>query len=308
MRAVRVHGSGGPEVLRITEVPDPVPGPGEVVLRVVASTVNPTDTMRRAGAAAWRVPTDGPYGLGMDASGTIEQVGPGVDLQVGERVVALVVPSQDRGAYDELVVVPASQVSRAPGSIDLVSAATLPMNGLTAMLALDALALSPGAVLAVTGAAGAVGGYAIQLAKARGLHVIADTSEADEELVRSLGAERTVPRGSDFAAHVRALESDGVPGLIDGSVQGPEILPALSDGGAVAVLRPPDFDTHRVNVHFVKVSTAVARPGLLDELVAHAEAGRVTTRVARRLPLASAAEAHRLLERGGLRGRIVLVP
>ncbi|WP_211225886.1 NADP-dependent oxidoreductase [Nocardioides alkalitolerans] len=292
----------------MTEVPDPEPGPGEVVLRVAARTVNPTDTMRRSGAAAWRVPPDGPYGVGMDASGTIEQVGAGVDLHVGDRVVALVLPSQDRGAYDELVAVPATQVARAPVSIDLVSSATLPMNGLTAILALDALALRPGAVLAVTGAAGAVGGYAIQLAKARGLRVVADASKADEELVRSFGADRIVPRGSSFAESVRDLEPDGVPGLLDGSVQGPEVLPAVSDGGTVAVLRPPDFEESRVDVRFVRVSTAVERPGLLDEIVGHAEAGRMTTRVACRLPLASAAEAHRLLERGGLRGRIVLVP
>jgi len=289
-------------------VPDPNAGPGEIVLRLAACTVNPTDTMRRAGAAAWRVPPREPYALGMEASGIVESVGAGVQFEVGDHVMALVLPTQERGAYDERIAVPASQVARAPRNIDLIHAATLPMNGSTALLALDALDLPEDASLAVTGAAGAVGGYVVEIAKARGLRVIADSSPEDEPMVRGFGADHIVPRGPGFAAAVRELEPGGVRALVDCSVQGAELLPALADGGTMAVLRPPDFEAPDVQIHFVRVSTAPERPELLQELTRYVEAGQLTTRVARQFPLAQAADAHRLLEQGGLRGRILLHP
>src|SRR4051794_31569804 len=111
------------------------------------------------------------------------------------------------------------------------------MNGLTARLALDLLALEPGQVLAVTGAAGAFGGYVVQLAKADGLTVVADAAEADEQLVRDLGADVVVRRGDDVAVHLRERFPDGVDGLADGSVQDALVLPAVKDGGAVATVR-----------------------------------------------------------------------
>jgi hypothetical protein len=160
----------------------------------------------------------------------LEEVGEGADtdLAVGEHVMAIVLPLGPRGAYAEHVVVPVESVVRAPAGASDVEAATLPMNGLTARAALDALALERGQVLAVTGAAGAVGGYAVQLGKADGLEVVADAAPADEALVRALGAGTVLRRGTAFAAQVRERWPDGVDALID---------TALMDGDAARLRR-----------------------------------------------------------------------
>src|SRR5581483_975787 len=180
------------EALRVVELPEPHAGPGEVRIRVHAATVNPTDTFTRNGARAeWLRRDPPPYVTGMDAAGVLDEIGEGAntDLAVGDHVMAIVVPHGSHGAYAEYIVVPAESVARSPAGATDGEASTLPMNGLTARLALDVLALSPGQTIAVTGAAGAFGGYTVQLAKADGLRVIADASEADEDLVRSLGAD-----------------------------------------------------------------------------------------------------------------------
>ena len=136
-------------------------------------------------------------------------------------------PDGAHGGYREDLVLRRGSVVRAPAGVDAVAASTLPMNGLTARLALDQMALEPGQVLAVTGAAGAFGGYVVQLAKADGLTVVADASPADEQLVRELGADVVVRRGDDVAARIREHFPDGVHGLADGSVQDALFLPAV---------------------------------------------------------------------------------
>ncbi|MGH3301835.1 MAG: alcohol dehydrogenase catalytic domain-containing protein, partial [Streptosporangiaceae bacterium] len=179
---------GGPDVLHIVELPDPEAGPGEMRMRVRAAAVNPTDTGLRGGARASQLKDiPPPYVPGMDAAGELDQIGPGVstDLRVGDRVMAIVVPHGSHGAYAELVVVPAESVTRVPAGATDAEAATLPMNGLTTRQALDVLDLAPGQTLVVTGAAGAVGGYAVQLGKAEGLRIVADASTRDEQLVRN---------------------------------------------------------------------------------------------------------------------------
>jgi NADPH:quinone reductase-like Zn-dependent oxidoreductase len=300
---------GGPEVLTLVEVADPLPGPGELRIDVKACTVNPTDTMRRSGAQAWHpVPPREPFGLGMEVAGVIDQVGPGVDLKVGDPVMAIVLPSGETGSYAERVVVPASQATLAPRNVDLAHAATLPMNGLTALMALEAIDLPAGEVIAVTGAAGAVGGYVIELAKTRGLRVIADSAPTDEDLVRRLGADFVVPRGAAVAEAIRDIVPEGVQGLVDGSIQLSEVLPALSDRGTMALLRPVAPEQMPARTVFLSVSQAVGRPEWLADLRRHVEEGHLTPRVAYELPLASAEEAHRMVEQGGLRGRIVLIP
>jgi NADPH:quinone reductase-like Zn-dependent oxidoreductase len=206
MRAVGVTEFGGPEALHIVELPEPQAGPGEMRIRVRAAAVNPTDTLIRSGARAHQLKDiPPPYVPGMDVAGVLDQIGEDVatDLRIGERVMAIVVPSGSHGAYAEFVVVPAGSVARAPAGATDAQAATLPMNGLTVRLALDVLDLQPGQTLAVSGAAGAVGGYAVQLGKAAGLRVIADAAPGDEQLVRELGADVVVPRGGDFGARVR---------------------------------------------------------------------------------------------------------
>ena len=309
MRAVKAREPGGPEVLTLVEVADPVAGPGEVCIDVKACTVNPTDTMNRSGAAAWHpIPPQGPFNLGMEVAGVVDDVGPGVDLRVGDPVMAVVVPARGWGAYAERVLVPAEQVTLAPRNVDLSHAATVPMNGLTALLALDEIGLPAGQIIAVTGAAGALGGYVIELAKARGLRVIADSKPSDEDLVRRLGADWIVPRGPEVAAAIRTIVPDGVRALIDCSIQLSEALPAVADGGMIAIFRPVDFDPAPARSVLVLISQALKRPGWLAQLRRHVEAGTLTPRVAREFPLASAADAHRLLEQGGTRGRIVLIP
>src|SRR5919107_4549095 len=171
------------------------------------------------------------------------------------------------------------------GSTD-AEASTLPMNGLTARFALDLMALQPGSVLAVTGAAGAFGGYVVQLAKADGLTVVADASEADEQLVRDLGADVVVRRGDDVADRIRAHYPDGVDGLADGSVQDALVLPAVKDGGAVATVRGYRGDGQRGLRFFPTLVRRVAEDRApLDRLRQQAEDGVLTLRVARTLPV-----------------------
>ena len=222
MRGVGVVEFGGPEVLRVVDLPEVHAGAGQVRIRVHAASVNPTDTSTRNGtrAVALReIPP--PYIPGMDGAGVIDEIGPGTDtdLALGDAVMAMVIPSGSHGAYRESIVLSADSVVRAPTNASHVEAATLPMNGLTARQSLDQLALEPGQTIAVTGAAGCYGGYVVQLAKAEGLRVVADASSVDEHLVADLGADIVVPRGDDIAMQVRKVAPDGVDGLADGAVQ-----------------------------------------------------------------------------------------
>jgi NADPH:quinone reductase len=302
---------GGPEALRLVDLPDPVAGPGEVLIRVHAAAVNPTDTALRAGAYASRdaaVPP--PYVPGMDAAGVVEQIGDGTatSLRPGDQVMAVVVPSGPHGAYAERLVVPAESVARVPAGASLAQAATLPMNGLTVVLALDLLALEPGQTLVVTGAAGAVGGYAVQLGSAAGLRVIADASPADEELVRKLGAAVVVPRGEGFAGRVREAVPGGADGVVDAALLNEQVVPAAREGAKIATLRGFQGEPERgITFHPVFVRTYAREQAKLDWLRQQAEDGKVTLRVAGTFPAQQAAEAHRTLEAGGTRGRLVLL-
>jgi NADPH:quinone reductase len=303
---------GGPEVLRLVELPDPQAGPGELRLRIHAATVNPTDTVLRSGGRAERLKDVAPPHVpGMDAAGVLEQIGDGVetDLEVGERVMAIVVPFGRHGAYAERIVVPAASVVRSPAVASDAEAATIPMNGLTVRLALDELALEPGQTLAITGAAGAVGGFAVELGRAAGLRVVADAAPPDEALVRSLGADEVVIRGDTFARGVREIVPEGVDGLIDAAVMDAGAVPAVRDGGRVATLRGyvgGDGGNRGITFLPVFVRNYATERAKLDELRNLTERGGLTLRVAQTLQAAHASEAHRLLEAGGVRGRLVL--
>jgi NADPH:quinone reductase-like Zn-dependent oxidoreductase len=309
MRAAGVTEFGGPEALHIVDVPDEPLGAGQVRIRVAAATVNPTDTHARAGAYAGRDPVkQPPWVPGMDVAGSVVEVGDGVaHVAAGDPVMGIVVPTGAHGGYREDIVLPGDSVVRAPAGTDAVAASTLPMNALTARLALDLLALRPGQVLAVTGAAGAFGGYIVQLAKADGLTVVADASEPDEELVRGLGADVVVRRGDDVAQRIREAYPDGVDGLADGAVQDALVLPAIRDGGGMATVRGYRGDGQRgIEVHPTLVRRVAEDRAALDRLRQQAEDGVLTLRVARTFPAEDAAEAHRVLEAGGVRGRLVL--
>lgn len=311
MKAIGINEFGGPESLRVLDLPTPQAGPGEVRIRVHAATVNPTDIILRTGGYAARMADlRPPFVPGMDASGVIDQLGPGVDdrLAVGQRVVAVVIPTGPHGgAYAEQIVVPAASVVPAPEKVDHPAASTLLMNALTARLTLDALEVPAGGTVAVTGAAGAVGGYVIELAKADGLTVIADAAPHDVDRVREFGADHVVERGAGFADRVRALAPDGVPGLVDGSTQTTELVPALADGGTLVTLRGWSEPVERdIRVVPVMVADAHTDTDRLSRLSRQVEEGTLTLHVAEVLPAEEAPRAHRMLEAGGVRGRLVL--
>lgn len=319
MRAVVVTEYGGPEVLREVDIDEPHAGAGQVRIRVHAATVNPADVLLRVGDIdeALRASTlSPPYRPGMEVAGILDEIGPnaGTELRIGDRVMAVLIPIEDSGgAYAEYVVVDADQVAGAPAGSSHAEAATLPMNGLTARHALDVLHLRPGQTVAVTGAAGAVGGYVVQLAKADGLRVIADAAPADTDLVTQLGADEIVTRGLGIGGRIRQLHPDGVDAVVDAALQGDEVLPALRDGGQIAIVRRPGergtsilHPDPGVSIRDVWVPDYTHATDKLDGLRVLAEQGKVTLRVARTFPAADAATAHRLLEKSGTRGRLVL--
>ncbi|WIX99893.1 NADP-dependent oxidoreductase [Amycolatopsis mongoliensis] len=305
MRAMVVRRFGGPEVLESVEVPLPEPGPGQVRIRVAAAAVNPVDVATRAGilTVAGVIPPREVLGLGWDVAGEIDAVGEAAGFRVGDAVIGL----RDRiaaplGTYAEQVVLDASAVAPAPAGFSPAEAATLPLNALTAAQALD-LVETDGTVL-VTGAAGAVGRYAVALAHARKLHVVAVASEADEAAVRDFGADRFVPRGPGLADRVRALVPGGVDAVLDPALLGLDALDAVRGGGefvAFAAGAAP-IPLRGIRVRTVWIRADGAR---LAELAA---AGTLRPRVAGVLPLSRAAEAHERLAAGGLRGRLVLTP
>lgn len=310
MRAVGLFTHGGPEVLKVVDLPEVHAGPGQVRIRVHAATVNPTDIGVRNGTRAEQQKADPPpYVPGMEAAGIVDEVGSGVPdrLKVGDAVMAIVVPKGSHGAYREQIVLDARSVVRAPAGKSHAEAATVPMNGLTARQSLDLLKLSPGQVIAVTGAAGAYGGYVIQLAKVEGLTVIADASEKDEKLVASLGADVVVRRGNDVASRIRERFPHGVDGLADGAVLKELVIPAVRDGGAFNSVRGFQGVPQRdIRFTATRVTNYAQDFEKLDWLRQQVEAGIITLRVAEVYPPERAADAHRRFEAGGTRGRLVI--
>jgi NADPH:quinone reductase len=309
MRAVGYSEYGGPEVLRVLDLPAVHAGPGQVRVRVHAAAVNPTDTLARKGMRAAHQKVEPPYVPGMDVAGVVDEVGEGVTtgVRVGDAVMAMVIPQGTHGAYREQIVLEARAVVPAPAGTTHAEACSLPMNGLTARRSLDLLALSRGDVLAVTGAAGAYGGYVIQLAKDDGLHVIADASEADRELVGSLGADEVVSRGDDVSVRIRENYPNGVDGLADGAVLNELVIPAVRDGGAMTAVR----GFKAVPERGIQFSATWVRDydeefEKLDRLRQQVESGVLTLRVADTYPPERAGEAHARLEAGGTRGRLVI--
>ena len=313
MKVIGLKKFGGPEVLEVIDLPEPHPGPGQVRVRVHAATVNPSDVAVRASGYQGRMADlPLPHIPGWDAAGVVDAIGSGTDgrLTLGERVLAITnAMSANKGAYQQQLIVPAASVVRAPRNLDFPTASALLMNALTARLGLDGMALQRGRTLAVTGSAGALGGFVIQLAKADGLRVIADVSEApaDRELVKRLGADELVTRGPGFTERVRALVPNGVDGLFDTAPLNGAAVPAIADNGMLVTVRGWNEQVERgVRVFPVFVGTAITDTAKLERLRDLAEAGVLTPRVAKVLPASQAAEAHRILEKGGVRGRIVL--
>src|SRR5213593_533788 len=309
MRAVTFSQLGGPEVLQVSELPEPQPGPGEVRIRVAAATVNPTDISFRSGrqlttAQLAEMGVRPPYIPGMELAGVVDAVGAGTSWRTGDRVMAIVNPRRSGGgAQAELVVVPVASVARVPEGISLEAAATLPMNGLTVRLA-----LKPGQTLGVTGAAGAVGGYAVELGVSEGLRVIAVARPQDEALVKRFGAKTFVPSGDAAMRTVYDAAPGGVDGLIDAAVLDAAVLPAIRDGGKLATVRGFAGPSERgITIEPVRVMSYVHNHEALDRLGHLVAEGRLTLRVAETFPPEQAANAQRKMAAGGIRGRLVIV-
>ncbi|MFI7410896.1 NADP-dependent oxidoreductase [Streptomyces sp. NPDC049627] len=296
MRAVVVNSFGGPEAVEVVETEVPEPGARQVRIRVAAAALNPVDAGVRAGVFGG---AGKQIGLGWDVAGTVDAVGVASSWSVGDEVVALdhgmVKPL---GTHAEYVVVDTDAAAKAPATVDAVHAATLPLNALTAVQALDQLELAPGQSLLVTGAAGAVGGYAVQLAAHRGISVTGLAREGDEEFVRSLGAVEFVSG---------AVGAGSVDAVLDAAVLGESALGWVRDGGVYVGVIPQTQpgSVRGVRTGAVEVS---ADGGRLAELVRLLDGGVLTTRVAETFALDDAAKAHARLEGGGIRGRLVLVP
>ena len=307
MRAAVVRKAGGPEAVEVLEVPVPEPGPLEVRIKVAAAALNPADAGVWSGVFKPLEKVEH-TGLGVDAAGTIDAVGLGVALEVGTPVIAFdAAVLRPTKAQAEYLVTDLNSIAPAPEGMDLTLAATIPVNAMTASLALDHLPLRPRDTLLVTGGAGAVGGYAVELARTRGVRIVAQGRPEDEEFLRGHGATWFVSRGEELSAAVRRFVPEGVDGVLDAAALGAPALAAVRDGGIFVSVRSDVVPAPQrgVVVHFTNAGPEATR---LSYLSALAEVGLLTPRVAQIYPLSQAAEAHAQLARGVRRGRIVLVP
>jgi NADPH:quinone reductase-like Zn-dependent oxidoreductase len=384
MRAVVVTQAGGPEVLEVQDVPDPQPGPGQVVVRLAAANINPTDLAARQGLYPPGFGIEGPpYTLGWDFAGEVVAVGEGVadgpaagaatgatspldpdalaaddptvptslagvaapdalpidhpaapdearaevDALVaadpagdpaplaasadpgvgawgpGDQVVGMIpwyAAGGRYGAYAELVLAEAAWLVPRPETLSAVDAATIPLNALTADQALGHLGAPQGAEILITGASGAVGAFAAQIAIAQDLKVTAIAGTDDEEFVQSLGVARVISRDADLA------EIGRFKYVLDAVPVGADVFPAVDDGGVIVTTRPVKEEPGR---------RITQRPMLIEHdqellkrLVEGVAVGGLVTRVAKTMPLEQAADAHRAVEERGRKGKIVLVP
>ncbi len=296
---------GGPEVLQVTQLPEPEAGPGQVVVRIRAVCVHPADVAATTGEIP-RGPVLPPFSPGWDIAGEVASVAPGAaDFGVGDRVVGMIPWYLTRGApggYAEFVAADTDWLVRLPDELDFVSAATVPLNAQSAHqgLSLVSLAMLPaGSSMLVTGASGGVGGFATQLAVQSGFRVLAQASDDDEQWVHSLGAHEVISRSVDLAT------VGPVAAVFDAVPVGEAAAAAVEDRGVVVATRPTPAIVPARGVRQELQLIRLDRE-LLADLVAQVAAGRLRTRVAATMPLTEAADAHRLVLAGGLRGKLVL--
>jgi len=334
VKAIQLTEQGPAEVLRLVDLPDPVPGPGQVVIRVAAAAVNFSDVMRRRGDV-YPVPTTPPFVPGAEVAGTVAAVGEGVDLDLGTPVFGMV-GTDASGGYAELALAYANGLIPVPAGLDLDIAAGIIVTGLAATVMLgDAAKVAPGETVFVPAAAGGLGSYAVQIAKLLGAGtVIAGASTAEKrELTLKLGADHAVDytkpgwtdevrqltggRGVDVALEMRGPASLAetltilapfarlvVYGSVSGSVEGfdPKALePLLYDPAPSQVLT--GFNLGAWFEHRLPEVGAS-----LERLVRWVAGGDVATPAVQALPLSEAAQAHRLLETGATTGKLVLKP
>ncbi|WP_280421580.1 NADP-dependent oxidoreductase [Nocardia carnea] len=297
-RTAVVRTPGGPDSIEFIDVPVAEPGPGQVRVAVAGTSVNPIDLALTAGVfhQLGFVTQPDHTGLGTDFAGIVEAAGPDVDIPAGSRVAGTLDGfDRDFGTYAEQLVVPASAVAVVPDELELTTAATVPLNGLTAAQLVDLLGEGGGRSLLVTGAAGAVGGYIVTLAQDRGWKVTGLARPQDEKFVRGLGA--------DFTTTATA----GWDAVADTAVFQEKALPLVRDGGLLVGVRPggePPAE-RGITVRAVSVRPDGTR---LAGLLADTVTGRLPARVHAVVPLDQVADAHRAVAQGGIRGRYVLQP
>ncbi|MFF9164246.1 NADP-dependent oxidoreductase [Streptomyces longwoodensis] len=311
MKAVRFHEYGDPGVLVHEDVEQPVPGPGQVRVRVAATSFNPVDGNIRAGFMQGPIPVVLPHTPGIDVAGTVDALGEGVEgLAVGDDVVGFL-PMDGPGAAAEYVLAPAEVLTPAPKSVPLADAAALPLVGLTAYQALfEHGGLVAGQRVLVNGAGGAVGGYAVQLAKNAGAHVIATAGPRSGDAVRSAGADEVVDHTTtDLAAAV----TEPVDLALNLAPVDPAELAALltliKPGGVLVnttVWMPAPSDEER-GVRGIDLFVR-SDAGLLAGLVASVDRGELRVDVAERVPLAELPALHARAAEGGVHGKVVVVP
>ena len=310
MRAVGFKKFGDPEVLEVIDVPEVSAGEGEIRIKNYASAVNPTDIVSRSGLIKQFIKDFSlPCVPGMDVAGEVDEVGNGVEtgIKVGDKVMAMVMPNKLHGAYREQLILDQNAVVKAPEGFSHFEASTLPMNGLTARLSLDLLDLKKGNIIAVTGGPGAYGGYVIQLAKADGLNVLADSNEKDIQLLKDLGVDHIIPREKNFVEEVRKIFPNGVDGIADGALLNEKAVGAVKDNGSFTSVRNFIGEPQR-NINFTAtwVSEYNCDFEKLNKLRQQVEDGLISLRVADIVTPENAAEAHQRLDAGGTRGRMVI--
>lgn len=284
MKSVGFHAFGGVDELQMITRPMPVAGPDQVVVKVAAAAINPTDLMMLSGAQAGMMTAlHPPYVSGMEFSGHIHALGAGVDLPLGQAVMGLVNPRRpEGGSHSDYVVVPAASIVPVPEGADLIAAAAIPMNGVTALMALELTRLTAGAHLLVTGGTGILGGMILRLARLKGIIVWAGGRPEEADLLRDLGASHVLPRDSaDLLAALAQARPQGVDAMIDTALIGAGLTRAVADGGrSVSVrLSAPIADPRLENL-YVGIVNGMQRQDLLAELAALLARGEIAPRIA----------------------------
>lgn len=311
MYAVLQIGYGGPEVLRVDEVKRPVPGPGDILVRVRAAGVNPADWKIRAGLANHRF-LQPPFTPGMDLAGEVEAMGSdAAGFAPGDRVYGMVYPPG--GAQAQYALARADMLAHVPSEVDLVQAGGLATAGLTAWQALAKAQVAPGQRVLIHAAAGGVGHFAVQIAKAHGAHVIGTARLENHAFLRRLGADEVIDYTSqDFTRVI----GDGVDVVLDplGDDYGLRSLTLLPHGGVYVDVRQPNPGRPEVRaqalergIRFTDVTVAPNVKDLTD-LIALAHRGQLRAAVQQTLPLSEVAKAHELSETSHVKGKIVLIP
>ncbi len=300
MKAVVVHQYGGPEVLKFEEYPDPVPGSGEVLVRVAATSVNPIDYKRRAGLTKDFYPIHFPGLIGVDIAGTVVKIGPGVEgFSVGDQVFAMA-----DNTYAELCVVNAAVLAKIPRGLDLIQAAALPLVTTTGNQLASATGIKAGQTVVVVGAVGNVGRSAVFTAKQLGVTVIAGVLKRQMDEAKTVGADRVVATDDDTAiANLPPL--DAVADTVGGRTA-EKLIAKVKPGGVYAsVVEAPQNSAKYPSVKVVHVFSKFDRETL--EFMAEAvRDGKLVIPISQKLPLREAAEAQAAAEKGGV-GKILLV-